>query len=79
MDILRAMSNLAKESSGPFTVDQIVKTLHQSNCRAPTYQVYGTVSFLKAHQAILQDGRNGYLFTPDVEDIGRQAWVEIDG
>lgn len=74
-----AMAEIAATGSGPFTADQIIERVNDSNNSFPGYQIYVVIGLLRDHGCIEQVGRDGYMIPDDLSNRATHVWKRLSG
>lgn len=72
-----AMAHIATTGPGPFTSEQIIERVNDSENTFPGYQVYVVIGLLREHGCIEQVGRDGYMIPEDVSSRASDVWNTI--
>jgi hypothetical protein len=73
--VVMAMTKIASANKGPHTAEAIIEEANEgSDDPVPNYQVYAVLGFLKAANAIEQQGREGYLVPDGFESRAQECW-----
>ena len=73
--VVMAMAKIGSGNKGPHTAEAIIEQVNEgSDDPVPNYQVYAVMGFLKAANAIEQQGREGYLVSDGFEGRAQQCW-----
>jgi hypothetical protein len=72
--VVNAMAELTKESTGPFTAEEIIACTEEM---IPAYQVYVVLAALRSLDAISQVGREGYDIPVDISEKAKDMWRNL--
>jgi hypothetical protein len=74
--IVIAMSKIRSFNKGPHTAEAIIEQANEgADEPVPNYQVYAVLGFLKAENAIEQQGREGYLIPDSFDARAQESWT----
>ena len=73
--VVTAMSKIRSFNKGPHTAEAIIEQANEgADEPVPNYQVYAVLGFLKAENAIEQQGREGYLIPDNFDARAQESW-----
>ena len=73
--VVSAMTEIGAASKGPHTAEAIIEQANEgADEPVPNYQVYAVLGFLKAANAIEQQGREGYLISDGFKASAEECW-----
>jgi len=72
--VVKGMAALARRSSGPFAVEDVIEIVGNEGGNVPSYQMYVVLAFLRDRGCVEQKGREGYEIPVSIENDASSQW-----
>jgi hypothetical protein len=71
-----AIGTLTQNGVSPLAAEQIIEQVELAGHSVPIYQVYVALAFLREHNVVRRNGRDGYLVIPEFAARAEALWSE---
>jgi len=71
------MAQISTTGPDPFTAEQIIERVNDSDNSFPGYQVYVVIGLLREHGCIEQVGRDGYMIPENLSRGASHVWNQL--